>query len=487
MSTDFGTLILNETPDAVIVTTPQGAVVCWTPGAQAVFGYTEQEAKGRLLSELIMPDPGADANPAPALACGSGVRSYESLRRAKNGALIYIDASSKAVRDGDAEFVLWSKKDVTHLKVQREARLFEARFHTFLEMTPDATIVSDAAGRIVLANARTEQLFGFAPGALRGVALLALLPQAACGEHARSCQCGQGQQRAAVAARRRDGSEFAADVSSSTIATQEGALTVSAIRSCGQVGEHAAGAMHELRAELAGANAAKERFLEAMSHELRTPLNAILGFSGTLLMKLPGPLNADQEHQLKTIQGSARHLLALIDSLLDLTMLESGTLELYPQPLVCQELIEELGAAFRPLVRQKGLQLVLDCPAAPLAISVDHRALRQILIHILGNAIKFTESGTVRLTLARREVGGRPWLAFCVSDTGVGIEPDGQARLFEAFSQFDAGPKRRSGGAGLGLHVSKKLAELLHGRIEFDSRHGSGSTFTLALPASIAA
>jgi signal transduction histidine kinase len=238
----------------------------------------------------------------------------------------------------------------------------------------------------------------------------------------------------------------------------------------------------EKNVELASAMQAKDTFLAAMSHELRTPLNAIIGFTGTLLMKLPGPLNADQEKQLKTVQGSAKHLLTLINDLLDLAKIEAGKAELALERTACRGVLEEVVASLRPLADTKGLALLIQAPAGEVAVNTDRRALSQIVLNLVNNAIKFTERGTVRLTLARRETDGRSAVEIGVQDTGIGIRAEDQARLFAAFTQLDATTRRRHEGTGLGLHLSRKLAEVLGGTLTCRSEYGKGSSFTLHLP-----
>jgi protein-histidine pros-kinase len=229
------------------------------------------------------------------------------------------------------------------------------------------------------------------------------------------------------------------------------------------------------------ANRAKDRFLASMSHELRTPLNAIIGFTGTLLMRLPGPLTADQEKQLRTIQTSAKHLLSLISDLLDLAKIESGTVQLNREPVVCQELIQEIAASLRPLAEAKALALEIALPDQAISVQADRRALSQILINLVSNAIKFTEQGTVRLDLRQYHEDGQRRTEISVIDTGIGLHPEDQAKLFQAFTQVDVTHTRRQDGTGLGLHLSQKLAGLLGGRIVVQSEYGRGSTFTLVI------
>ncbi|MDL2358069.1 MAG: response regulator [Pseudomonadota bacterium] len=235
--------------------------------------------------------------------------------------------------------------------------------------------------------------------------------------------------------------------------------------------------------ELAEANRMKSAFIANMSHELRTPLNAIIGFTGTLLMKLPGPLTHDQDKQLNTIRTSARHLLSLINDILDVARIEAGKMTLALAPVQCQELLGETAESLRSLAEQKGLALTVDLPAEPIAIMSDRRALTQIIINLISNAIKFTEQGTVRVSLEQHASDGGLVTEFCVTDSGVGIAADDQSKLFQAFAQLDATSTRHAEGAGLGLYLCQNLANLLGGSVQFSSELGIGSAFTLVLGA----
>lgn len=239
--------------------------------------------------------------------------------------------------------------------------------------------------------------------------------------------------------------------------------------------------LQKVNIELENAMRSKDRFLAGMSHELRTPLNAIIGFTGTLLMKLPGPLNADQEKQLKTIQSSARHQLTLINDLLDIAKIESGKLEIAREPVEPRAVADEVIESMRPLAVAKSLELVAGVAEAVPTAYTDRRAVIQILLNFASNAIKFTEQGTVSLTVRPRRDNGVNCIEFSVADTGIGIRPEDQARLFGAFEQVGIADARRHAGSGLGLHLSRKLATLLGGRIEFTSEYGKGSRFTLIL------
>jgi PAS domain S-box-containing protein len=341
---------------------------------------------------------------------------------------------------------------------------------------------------VVLANHQAESLFAYPRNAMRGMLLESLMPERFRAAHIvhRSGFAAEPLVRAMGTGRdlyglRSDGAEFPVEISLSPIQTEEGTLVMSAIRDISERKQFEV-LLQEKNDELAKAVAAKDRFLTGMSHELRTPLNAIIGFTGTMLMKLPGPINDEQNKQLRMVQSSARHLLSLINDLLDLTSIESGKVELDLAPVRCRPLIDEVLASFKPQARSKGLALEFEAEPDELTVSSDRRAVQQILMNLVHNAIKFTNHGTVLVRLATAVVGHKSCATISVSDTGIGIGEEQRGTLFQAFSQLDANALRQFEGTGLGLHLSRKLAALLQGEILFDSEYGRGSVFTLALP-----
>jgi signal transduction histidine kinase/DNA-binding response OmpR family regulator len=237
------------------------------------------------------------------------------------------------------------------------------------------------------------------------------------------------------------------------------------------------------RAEAEAANRAKDQFLASMSHELRTPLHAILGYADLIR---EGALTAPaREDALATIAGSGRHLLSVINDLLDLSRIRSGHLELSPTPVLLPALLEEIAAMVRVDAQKKGLIFVLDAPPdLPALVQADDKRIRQILLNLLGNAIKFTDAGRVVLSVQATPVDeGRIELRVSVEDTGMGIAPEDKTRIFAPFEQTEQGRKREAG-VGLGLAISQELAHRMGGTIDVDSRPGAGSRFrfTVVLP-----
>ncbi|MDQ3557260.1 MAG: CHASE domain-containing protein [Gemmatimonadota bacterium] len=226
------------------------------------------------------------------------------------------------------------------------------------------------------------------------------------------------------------------------------------------------------------ANRTKGGFLATMSHELRTPLNAMIGYTELLRMGIPDPIPPRAKEQVERIDRAARHLLSLIEEILTFSRLDAGRETVRVEPVDLPDLVHEVVAIIQPLANTKGLHFhAPEPPAAPLR--TDPRKLRQILINLLGNAVKFTDRGEIRFEVEAEEGG----VAFRVQDTGIGIAPEDLERIWEPFRQVDNAKTRSVGGTGLGLSVSRQLARLLSGKITVESTPEEGSTFTLWLPA----
>jgi signal transduction histidine kinase/CheY-like chemotaxis protein len=229
----------------------------------------------------------------------------------------------------------------------------------------------------------------------------------------------------------------------------------------------------------------KSEFLANMSHELRTPLNAIIGYS-EMLQEDAADLGAESlTDDLKKINAAGKHLLELINAVLDLSKIEAGKMELYLEAFDVGDLVRDIAAVIQPLAAKNGNQLAVRCPDDIGSMRADLTKVRQALFNLLSNACKFTERGRVELAVAREAAEGGETMVFRVTDTGIGMTPEQLARLFEAFSQADAATTRRYGGTGLGLALSRRLCRMMGGDVTVESESGRGSTFTIRLPAEV--
>lgn len=489
MSRVLTDLLLEENPDAVIITKPDGAVLYWNDGAEAIFGYTSTEVLGRSLESLIVAHgPRNHDEHFRRHAIETGNSTYETTRRRKDGSLVHIVGSNKALYDaeGRAEFIVTTKKDVTHLKVLRDAKLVEAKFRDLLESTPDAIIMANETGRIVLANSQAETVFGYARGELLGQVVELLLPERYRGghvghrsgyfAHSRTRSMGAGLELYGL---RKDGTEFPVEVSLSPLHTDEGALVMSAIRDITDRKKIEL-VLQEKNAELQRANQAKDRFLASMSHELRTPLNGIIGFAEFLSDGKPGPINDKQKEYLEDVLTSGRHLLHLINDMLDLVKVQAGKIELNLQRFRLTDAIGEVCSGMHPISATKRIELRVDVEPRLDSVTLDLQRFKQILYNLLSNALKFTDDDGHVGIAARMEGDDR--FRLIVSDDGIGIRAEDIGRLFTEFEQLETGTARRFGGTGLGLALTRKLVDLHGGEIRVESELGKGSAFSILFP-----
>jgi PAS domain S-box-containing protein len=474
--------ILQESPDALIGLAPNGGILYWSGGAERSYGYTADEAVGRTLPELtVPPDRVPETVAAIERALRDGVAVVETLRRRRDGTLLEVDVTARVVRDpaGAVWFVALGEKDVSRLRRQRTA---ENLFRGLLESAPDAMVILGRNGRIALVNAQVERLFGYARAELIGQPIEVLVPDRYRAQHPgyRDAYFGAPRTRPMGAGldlygRRKDGTEFAAEISLSPIDTEEGSLVTAAIRDVTDRKrdlEEQSRRMHE-------ANRLKSEFLANMSHELRTPLNAVIGFASLMHAGKAGQLSDVQAEYLGDILTSSRHLLQLINDVLDLAKIESGRIELHVEAVELGRLAGEVRDILRGLATERRIRIELQVTAMP-AVMVDPRMLKQVLYNYLSNAIKFTpEGGRVWL---RTGPAGSEAFRIDVEDTGIGIKTEDFTRLFVEFQQLEAGTGKRYPGTGLGLALCKRIVEAHGGRVEVESTVGRGSTFAAVIP-----
>ena len=507
-------VLAASTQVALIATDTEGVITFFNTGAERMLGYSAAEMVGKLTpavfhleSEVVAqsksmsaefgrPIQGFDVFVQRARQGGHEEREWTYV--CKDGSHLKVNLVVTALRD-DAEGItgfLGVALDVNERKVQEE------RFRSVVESAPNGFVIVNRAGKITLVNTQTERLFGYAREELVGQDVELLVPERIRSKHSeyrsqffadpRARAMGSGRD---LFGRHKDGSEFPVEIGLRPIVTTEGMQVLCAVVDIGERkrAEQTLRALNkELRAATVMAQAAdrlKSAFLATMSHELRTPLNSIIGFTGIILQELAGPLNEEQHKQLGMVQGSARHLLALINDVLDISKIEAGELTILSELFDLAVSIRKVAGIVRPLAEKKGLALTVNVLEGVDSMVGDSRRVEQILLNLLSNAIKFANTGTVTLTaepvpeyLAKDGAAPCPAVRLRVADTGIGIKPDDMVQLFQPFRQLDSELTRKHDGTGLGLAICRRLATLMGGTIEAESNWGQGSVFTVTLP-----
>ena len=478
--------LIEASADALFAIAPDGVITDVNEEATRLSGYSRKHLVNSRFWEYFTEPHGATAGVQKTLAEGR-VIGYELVLITRQGRRITVSFNAGVFSDanGTPLGILAAARDITEQKtLEQQLRNQQFYSRSLIESNIDALMTTDSLGIITDVNQQMEALTGCTREELIGAPFKTFFTDPAQAEEGIRQVLREGKvTNYELTARSKDQRETVVSYNAATFYDRDGKLqgVFAAARDVTERKRYDR-ALQEKNVELESANQAKDRFLASMSHELRTPLNAIIGFTGTLLMKLPGPLTGDQTKQLLTVQSSARHLLSLINDLLDLAKIESGKVAITLESVVCQGVLEEVRTTLKPLAEKKGLEFQVCVPEEELVVKTDRRALSQILLNLVNNAIKFTERGEVRVELRRRRLNGTTHTEVRVHDTGIGIRAEDQEKLFQAFTQTGTKGSRHHEGTGLGLHLSQKLAELLGGHIKFNSTYGEGSTFTLALP-----
>ena len=477
--------LIEASADALFAIAPEGIITDVNEEATRLTGYSRKHLINSRFSDYFTEVELARSGVEQTVREGR-VIGYELVLITRHGRRIPVSFNAGVFSDtaGKPLGTLVAARDITEQK-KLEQQLRDQQFYSrsLIELNIDALMTTDPLGIVTDVNQQMEALTGCARDELIGTAFKTYFTDAMRAEEGIKLVLREGKvTNYELTARGKDGRETVVSYNAATFYDRDGKLqgVFAAARDITER-KRFEQELQEKNVELENASFAKDRFLASMSHELRTPLNAVIGYTGTLLMKLPGPLTEDQEKQLQIIRASARHLLSLINDLLDLAKIESGKVEFNFEPVVCQGLVQEIAATLLPLLEQKGLRFEIKAPERDMVLLTDRRALNQILLNLVNNSIKFTEKGSICVELARRRANGKSETRISVHDTGVGIREEDQSKLFQAFSQMETTRVRREEGTGLGLYLSQKLARLLGGRITFESEFGKGSTFTLTI------
>ena len=518
--------LLDAVPDPILLTDPEGRVLIANARAKALLVAGEGESEGRRRAVALNNMLFSSALAQTAIQEG-GRRELLLVDPVEGSDLLFelLSTAAPDTREGTALVsILRNISDLRRASEEieenyRRLRIAEAdvraerdRLDLIIDSVADPILVTDPAGALVMMNAPAERLFS-----VRG----SLVP-----EHGVRVQANDAHFSAFVSnllfategERRRGeiglvdpetGLPLPVEAISGKIFSEHGEVTAIVTvlhdrteeierarlyeelkKASALLEERVRQATSELvgqnellrrqRIELEQASAAKSQFLANMSHEFRTPLNAILGYTSLLLQGVSGELGAQQERNLSRVDSNARHLLAIINDILDISRIEAGKMPLHVSSFPIPALIQEVLAELEPLIQRSKLSVRVETARKLRPISSDRAKVKQIVLNLVTNAIKFTPSGVV--TVAARHDPSVKEVEIAVRDTGIGIKAEDRERVFEDFRQADNSPAREYGGAGLGLAICRRLASMMEGRVELQSAVGQGSTFTLTLP-----
>jgi PAS domain S-box-containing protein len=486
--------LLEAAPDAMVVVNQAGGIVLLNVQAEKTFGYRRDELVGQQVKNIIpegfaerlIADGTRSAAEALAQQIGTGI---ELSGRRRDGSDFPIEIMLSPLESDEGILVTAAIRDISVRKeAERNLAQMGGRYRGLLEAAPDAMVVVNQAGEIVLLNVQAEKTFGYRRDELVGQRVKNIIPEGFAerliadgtrsAAEALAQQIGTGIE---LSGRRRDGSAFPIEIMLSPLQSDEGILVTAAIRDI-SVRKDA-----ERQKEAAEAsNRAKSVFLATMSHEIRTPMNGLLG-----MLELLGLTNLDasQRATLDVVRESGRSLQRIIDDILDFSKIEAGKLEVRPEPASVEKAVEGVFSLYSGNAISKGILLRYSVdPQISSSLLFDPLRLRQILNNLVSNAIKFTEKGEIEIgaTLTAR-TDGEERVRISVKDTGIGVSVENQTRLFQPFAQASGTGSPRSGGTGLGLTICMRLAEMMGGSVEMTSELGTGTTVLLDLSLPIAA
>jgi len=472
-----------EASDDAIFAASEGVIITWNRGAESVFGYLADEVIGKPISILTPPDRHEEVRDhLDRSKRGERVSHFETVRMRKDGVLIDVSLTISPIRNGADEVigaVTITREMSWHKRIEEAIRQGE-KYGFLIANIPDVIWTADDDGHCVFITPNIEGMYGYTPEEIyqSGVWYDRVHPED--GERVRTAfttllttgqrfiveyriQKKDGQwiwiQAKAVNSFKKNGKRFTVGICSDITARKQ-----------------AQEELENAKEAAVAASIAKSEFLANMSHEIRTPMNGVIGMTELVL---DTELTAEQRDYLNTAKDCADSLLVVINDILDFSKIEAGQLRVDSVTFNLHQLLQDLTRAVSLHAHQKGLELLLDSTLeVPTFLRGDPVRLRQVLLNLVGNALKFTDRGEVLIEVQVASINDRTAsLHFSIADTGIGISPEKQATIFDAFIQADGSTARQYGGSGLGLSISKRLVEMMGGRMWVESECGHGSTF----------
>lgn len=508
-SIEFSSSLLNNAPNPILVINPDTSIRYVNPALESLTGY----AFGRVVG-TTPPFPWWTGDPQVTMkylkeALDEGTSRLEKLYRKKNGDNFWVEVTAVPVHSaGELKYTIISWVDITDRKEMedkiqtytrdlenlvekrtQEVMESERKYSHLIEYANDAIFIADRHGNIKDVNKKSSEFTGYSREELLSKRLIDFIPTSEIEINRKmfsQVEKGNSIENFETTIIREDGTTMTILLNmimseySGEIVIQGIARDITQRKMLEKERESYINALEMLNYKLAEADKLKTQFLATMSHELRTPLNSIIGFTDIILAGMSGPISQEVKEQLEIVSSSSKHLLNLINDILDLSRIESGKLEILPTAFTLEEVLEEVIRIHSPMAKEKSLTLTCTIQENLPPITNDKTRIKQIIMNLVNNAIKYTHEGSVTL---RGDLSRNNHLVLVsVTDTGIGIGKEDVKDIFQAFKQLDSSSTRRYEGAGLGLYLSKKLVDILGGDIRVESVQGKGSVFTVSFP-----
>lgn len=471
--------LIEIIPDAIIIIDNTGKIIFINSLTEKIFSYKKEDLINKQI-EILIPERFKKNHiifrdnylTKPKIRPMGSMRDLFGLKQ--DGVEIPIEVSLSPLVSNEETFIISVIRDVTTQK-----KILDT-FKNLLDSAPDGMIIIDKEGKIILTNIQTEIMFGYKREELIGNHIEILIPNRFKNNHVLHRTAffddpkshPMGTSKLELLGLRKDGTEFSVEISLSPILIDDGILISSAIRDIS--------IRKKFEKEVQEASRLKSEFLANISHELRTPLNAIIGFSKLLVDGRLGNLTHIQNDSIGDILTSAKHLLSLINDILDLSKIEAGKTEFKPIEFKLKTIFEEVKDTIKTLAEEKMITIDYIIATDLDKIFLDPRKLKQVLLNLLSNAVKFTPNSKKVIVNAYKQVDNN--FQIDVIDTGIGIKKDDMQKLFTPFHQIDSGDNKRYPGTGLGLALIKRIIEAQCGTIKVESEPGIGSKFSIILP-----
>jgi signal transduction histidine kinase len=518
--------IINAVPDPILLTDTEGRMIIANARAEALFASADGESEGRrraialnnMLFTASLSQRAHDGGDSPR-------REVPLVNPSDGSDLLFEPLSATPMYAREASGIVTILRNVTDLRratdeleenyrrlrqAEAEIRAERDRLEIIIDSVADPILVTSPAGHLILMNAPAERLFQASDGASRAELSVIQSNDAHFSSFLSNLLLQELRWRGELGLfDPQSGNAIPVEAVAGKILSEHGELTAvvtilhdrSEELEKGKLFEQIKRASSELEQkvreataelvrqnellrrqaiELEQASALKSQFLANMSHEFRTPLNAILGYTSMLLQGVSGGLNPQQRKGLTRVDSNSRHLLSIINDILDIARIEAGRMPLHVSAFKLPDLIAEVMAEVEPIIARSRLKVTSQLQKGLPAVRSDRQKVKQIVINLLTNALKFTSEGSIRVMTSHQRA--RDQISIAVQDTGIGIAEKDHRIVFEDFRQADNSPTREYGGAGLGLSICNRLATMLGGRLALASRVGQGSTFTLTFP-----